>query len=329
MISAPKGKSFWQKPEGNFGKVFLLAAVAAAAVGVFKFLPMILGFIAAVLHSALLAALSFAGLMVLWLVFTDKTVKELIGFGFQGTMRALTYWLVGINPISTMKSYVQKLKQELGLADNKIGEVEGEIAKFERIIHDNETEATDAEDSYRVAQKKGNTSKQIDNLLIKSQSLRDSNERLGGELSRMQGMCRILHAMRDESDVAITRLSDEIRIREVERNAMTSSASTMQSLVKIFKGDPNSKQIYDAAMERTINDIDARIGDIRNLMKISSDYMESSSLKNDVLKDKALKRLDEWNKNKVGAPLQIAGSSAQTLLKSDRQKAYDAVFEKR
>ena len=70
MESAYKPKSFWTKPEGVTGAVFLIAMIAGAGFLIFSFLPAIFGMVSSALG---LAGLIAVLVVVIFMILESKT----------------------------------------------------------------------------------------------------------------------------------------------------------------------------------------------------------------------------------------------------------------
>ncbi|HMR44037.1 MAG TPA: hypothetical protein PKC40_09395, partial [Saprospiraceae bacterium] len=97
-----KPKSFWQRPEGITGLIFLIAVVAGGGFLLYSILPTLLVLAQNTLYLAgMLLALGAIVYMVL-----DPKMRNLVWYMYKSVMRWVTGIFVQIDPIGILKSYV-------------------------------------------------------------------------------------------------------------------------------------------------------------------------------------------------------------------------------
>jgi len=104
-----KPKSFWQKPEGMTGLVFLAAILGAAGFLIATSGAAILSFISTTI--GLVVALAVLGAIVFMAL--DPKMRNLIFYAYKSVMRAITGMFVQIDPIGILKTYVDELQNNL------------------------------------------------------------------------------------------------------------------------------------------------------------------------------------------------------------------------
>ena len=114
-----KGKSFWKKPEGITGAIFLGGAVIGGGLLLSAAWPIIIGGLtntfAVVGMLIVLAALVY---MVL-----DPKMRNLVWYMYKSVMRWITGLFVQIDPIGILKSYVEDLKDNLRKMNRQISQL--------------------------------------------------------------------------------------------------------------------------------------------------------------------------------------------------------------
>ena len=115
-------KSFWQRPEGVTGALFLLAIFGGLGYLIFANMAFLVGLAANTLYLVLmLVALAAIIYMVL-----DPKMRNLIWYMYKSVMRSITGMFVKIDPIGILKSYVDDLKDNLSSLDHKL---------YHRLLH--------------------------------------------------------------------------------------------------------------------------------------------------------------------------------------------------
>ena len=131
MDQAIKTKSFWKRPEGVTGAIFLAAIVGVIGIGVVS-LPWAVIFANTVYLAATLMVLAAIVYMVL-----DPKMRNLVWYMYKSVMRWITGLFVQIDPIGILKSYVEDLENNLRKMDRQIGQLRGQMHKLKEVIFNN------------------------------------------------------------------------------------------------------------------------------------------------------------------------------------------------
>ena len=121
---AAKPKSFWKKPEGVTGAIFL-----AAILGGLGFLATTVDWVNLAQNTfALLGTVAALGLVAYMVL--DPKMRNLVWYMYKSVMRTITGWFVQIDPVGILKSYVDDLKDNLGKMSKQIGVLKGQMRKL-------------------------------------------------------------------------------------------------------------------------------------------------------------------------------------------------------
>src|SRR5258708_8618610 len=126
-------KSFWQRPEGNVGKVVVVLAGVAGAYGFVQLLPWLI----AAAANTLTLALLIAGLVLFLYIVTNHRVLTLGKLIFQSVMRYLTGLFIELDPIGILKNYIAEMKKNLAVMDEQLGNLNGSIRTLQNQIDSN------------------------------------------------------------------------------------------------------------------------------------------------------------------------------------------------
>ena len=96
-------KSFWSRPEGKTGMVFIVVAAGALVYGWGMIVPFIVSMLADTLHMVYLGAILAAALFV---AFSSRT--HLV---FRLLMRAITGLIINIDPIGILKDHLSQMRK--------------------------------------------------------------------------------------------------------------------------------------------------------------------------------------------------------------------------
>ncbi len=286
-----KPKSFWQRPEGFTGALFLSAAIAGGAYFFYQALPTLVRLAENTLYlSAMLAALAAALYVVL-----DPRMRNLIWYAYKSLMRGITGIFVRIDPMSILRSYIASLEENLGKMTRQINQLRGQMHQLKELIINNQKEA---EQNLDLASRAKTLGKNADVVLKtrKAGRLQDSNLRLDDLYRRMEMLYRVLSKMQENSHIMSEDLKDQIKMREIEYKAITASNSAMKSAMSILTGNNDKRQTFDMAMEAIANDVSGKVGEMERFMDMSDKFMKSIDLQNGIFEEEGLKMLEQWEK---------------------------------
>ncbi|MFK8163905.1 MAG: PspA/IM30 family protein [Lewinella sp.] len=282
-------KSFWKRPEGVTGLIFLIALLAGGAFLVSSFWTVVSGFVATtiglVVSLAVLGAILFAVL--------DPRTRALLGYMYKSAMRGLTSMFVNIDPIGILKSYVEELGKNLQEMRKQIGKLRGQIRHLKTLVETNETQINKELKLAQLAKKTGKKQQMILSSR-RAARLKESNQKYGVLLTKMDVLSRVLNKMHDNSEVLLEDTKDQVSLRIEERKAIRASHGAMKSAMSVINGDPDQRAMFDAAMEGIAEDVANKVGEMERMMELSNDFMSSVDLQNGVFADEGLRMLEEW-----------------------------------
>ncbi len=286
-----KPKSFWQKPEGVTGLIFLAAIVLGGGYLIAANIGFLIGLAGNMLYLAgMLAVLGAVIYMVL-----DPKMRALVGYMYKSVMRSITGMFVQIDPVGILKNYVEDLKDNLRKMGKQIGNIRGQMRKLSTIMDDNNREIDKNMQLASVAKKQGKQN-QIVLASRKAARLRESNAKYKTLHTKMSVMYRILDKMYKNSEILIEDTEDQVKVKEQERKAIRASHSAMKSAMSVISGDPDKRAMFDAAMENITDDVANKVGEMERFMEMSANFMDSIDLQNGMFEEQGLQMLEEWEK---------------------------------
>ncbi|NRB51684.1 MAG: hypothetical protein HRU41_28690 [Saprospiraceae bacterium] len=301
-----KPKSFWQRPEGVTGMIFLAALIIGGGVLLSSALPLLISLAQNTLYLAgMLAVLGVLVYMVL-----DPKMRTLVWYMYKSVMRWVTGLFVQIDPIGILKSYVDDLKSNLRKMNKQISQLRGQMHKLQEVIHNNKK---DIQTNLNLASKAKSSNKDAI-MILKSRKagrLKESNMRLEDLYKKMEIMYRVLTKMYENSQILMEDIKDQVEVKEQERKAIHASHNAMKSAMSVISGDPDKRAMFDMAMEAVTEDVAQKVGEMERFMEMSSSFMDSVDLQNGIFEEEGLKMLEKWEKEGVSL---ILGEEKQNLL---------------
>ncbi|MBK8699863.1 MAG: hypothetical protein IPN29_10140 [Saprospiraceae bacterium] len=306
-MSEIKPKSFWNKPEGVTGMVFVAAAVLGL---VYISTTMVTSMLALMTSTAgLLATLMILG-TVIFLALDGKS-RALFSYMFKSAMRWITGLFIKIDPISILKGYVDELKSNLKSMRKQIYKLRGQKHKLKEMILNNQKEIEDHLTQANQA-KKSNEEAQMILRSRKAGRLQQSNIKLDELYKKMEVLDRVLNKMYQNSAILAEDIEDQVTVKETERKAILAGHSAMKSAMSVIRGDNDKKAMFDAALEAIADDVGNKVGEMEQFMSLSENFMQSIDLQNGIFEEEGLKMLEKWEKEGISI-----------LLGNDKQKIID------
>ena len=300
-----KPKSFWQRPEGITGGLFLVAGIGAAA---YFLLPIL----ATIVWQGVNLAIGLAVLGALVYMVLDPKLRNLVWYMYKSIMRWITGIFVEIDPIGILKSYIEDLKDSLGKMNTQIANLKGQMYKLSEVIKQNQR---DIQNNLGLASKAKDTGRESIMVLKvrKAGRLQESNMKLDDLYKRMEVLYRVLTKMYENSEIMLEDLQDQVTVKEQEYKAIKASHSAMRSAQAILTGNSDKKYMYDMALEAMANDVGQKVGEMERFMDMSKNIMDSIDLQNGVFEEEGLEMLAKWEKEGVSF---LLGNEKQQLLKA-------------
>jgi predicted nucleic acid-binding Zn-ribbon protein len=309
-----KSKTFWQRPEGVTGGIFLGGLIMAGVLLFTQIMPML---IAAAKNTLYLAGM-LAALGAIIFVALDPKARNLVWYAYKSVMRWITGLFVKIDPISILKSYIESLEDNLRTMSKQIGALRGQMRQLKGTMDGNEAEVKKNMVLAEQAKKK-NDDKNITLSARKAGRLQDVNAKYEILYKKMEVLYRILTKMYENSEIVLEDTKDQVNIKQQEYEAIRSSHSAIQSAMSILRGDPDQRAMFDQALEALAEDVSGKVGEMERFMDTSKNLMDSIDLQTGVFEEEGLRMLEEWEqKSPLLAPMPTE-KSAKTGKKEEEK----------
>lgn len=304
-----KPKSFWKRPEGVTGTLFLLGILGVGGFLVLSNLPWILAFV----KTTVGIVVGIAALLAVVYMAVDPKTRTLISYGYKSIMRWITGIFVTIDPIGILRSYISDLEDNLKKMGTQIGNLRGQSRKLKTMVQENNKEI---EQNLLIAKKAREQGNQKHMMLSsrKAARLQETNKKYTALHSKIGVLYKVLTKMYSNSEILLEDTKDQVKVKEQERKAIRASHSAMKSAMSIIKGDADKRALFDQSMEAIADDVANKVGEMERFMDMSSSFMDSVDLQNGVFEEQGLKMLEEYEKQ-------------STLLLMGGQEAADEVLD--
>lgn len=315
-------KSFWKRPEGVTGAIFMAGLAAGLGFVIVTFGQAII----AAMANAVVLGVTITALAALLYMVIDPKMRNLIWYSYKSVMRWITGLFVQIDPIGVLKTYIDDLRKNHRNMSKQIGALRGQMRRLDKTMSENQA---NIEQSTKLAQKAkaNNQQSQLALELRRIGRLKESNAKLDVLYKKMEVMYRVLKKMYDNSEILLEDLKDQVSIKEAERKAIHASHSAIQSAMNIISGNKDQRYMFDEAMEALAEDVAMKVGEMERFMDLSTNFMDSIDMQKGVFEDEGLKMLEEWERKSDSILLLDKPKTDGTLDLNEkpRQKAKEEV----
>ena len=284
-----KNKSFWKRPEGKTGLVFIVALLIGGGILASTFLSLLISFITSTV--GMIVTLLVLGVIIFTAI--DPKARGLVGYMYKSVMRWITGLFIQIDPIGILKNYVDDLKDNLKKMNRQITQLRGQMHKLKEMIINNKKEI---DNNLNLASKaRDNNNNAV--MVLKSRKagrLKESTVRLEDLYKKMEVLYRVLGKMYENSQIMKEDIADQVEVKEQERKAILASNSAMKSAMNIISGNRDKKEMFDRALEAVADDVSQKVGEMEQFMEVSQGFMQSLDLKNGIFEEEGLKMLEKW-----------------------------------
>lgn len=289
--STGKGKSFWGRPEGTTGALFIVGILGLLGWAIFKYGTALIGLVQTTI--GLVASLAVLGLIIYMVL--DPRTRTLFSYMYKSIMRKITGIFVTIDPIGILKNYISDLESNLRKMGKQIGNLKGQMRNLKNMVSKNNQDIEKNLAIARKAKQLGNE-KQMVLSSRKAARLKDTNGKYVALHNKLTVLYRVLTKMYSNSEILLEDTKDQVRVKEQERKAIRASHSAMKSAMSIIKGDPDKRAMFDQAMEGIAEDVANKVGEMERFMELSSDFMNSIDLQSGIFEEKGLQMLEQYEK---------------------------------
>jgi len=289
-------KSFWSRPEGKTGMIFIVMAAAGLVYGWGMIVPFIVSMLADTLHMIYLAAILAA---ILFVIFSSRT--HLL---FRLLMRWITGLIIDIDPIGILKDRLSQMRKRRDVMSQQISNVSGQIQYLKNIIDKNQALANEnmrlAAHAKKVATTTADQNEQLRMALqMKAKAnqagrLQKSNLSYQQLLNKLQNIYDLLSKWAVHIDFYIEDTDNEVRQAEIEYKTINTAYRAYRTALAVIKGTGDEKELYNQTMEKLAEEAGRKLGEMEDFQRLAQNFMDTIDLENGAVETEALEKLDAY-----------------------------------
>jgi hypothetical protein len=307
-------KSFWKRPEGPFGMVVLAGLIIAGAWGLYAILPFLITLLTDTLHMAVLAAVLFA---ILWLVF-NSTFRAAVTNLFQNAVRFFASWVVETDPIGILRNNLDDMKKAKYDLDQTLQRFAGSDERLQRSIAAKTDEinalghkaqkaeqmanaATDPMEKERLQLERQTFLEQAGMLMQGVKQLQALEDQTGKMLKTFQHWSQI-------SDSKIQRTENKVNFLAEQRKMILDAKATLGVGQQLLRGNPEQLKMVDMALEYLEDDTSRTLGEIREFSRYTDKLLTDDQIESGAAADEAASKFAEFNQKLLTSGNQSTGA---------------------
>lgn len=310
-----QARSFLARPEGKVAYLATAAATVGGGIALYYVLPSIIVILTNLVYTAVLAGV-LAGVTFAVL---NRRVRLLVNYLWRSFFRWLTGKFVELDPIGIMEAYKEDLQESLGKMSEQLGTLRGQESRLDGVIKKKGAEKERAASLAAEAKRRidgGERSEELLRVLTLQGNQMVRLDKTAAQYLDMQNritqLLRVLDKMHSYTKLVFDDLAYEIENRKEARATIQASYGAFTSAMKILRGDPEARALFDQTTEFLDADYADKMGQIRQFIEESSGAIASMDVESGVFQSEALKQIDQWEQ-KTSALLTGASASRRSL----------------
>ncbi|WP_310393382.1 hypothetical protein [Hymenobacter sp.] len=314
----------WQQPEKMAGRVVLLGLVGA----VVYYWGVILPFLVDMVFDTVKLGIGLGGLFVLFLLVTNKRIQAGLWYAGQRILRTAAGIFVNTDPIGIMEDYISNTEKEARKMDAEVGHIEGAHELVQRKLAANATQMQEYLALADAATRQGEKDS-ADSYASRAAQLEDYNQRLQPMATTTNNVSLVMRQILKAALRQIDGSKFKVNLLKDEYALVKRTSSGMRAAMNILRGDPDKKYFFDLATDRVAQDMAQQLGQIKQAMRYSQEFVKEMDIQNGVMSEKGQRLLDKYQKGEFNAVLNEKPQAQQNVLttKNASNDAYSSLLD--
>jgi hypothetical protein len=300
-------KPWYKKPEN----ILTYGGLALAGYLGLQALDTLLPLLNRVLENLVYTSILAGTVAILGWVLVSQDFHRLAWYGYKTAMRWLTSFVVDIDPIAIMKTFVQQLKKNLLAIRKAIGDLKGQARELEDKLKEKAEVQEKSMNMAAAAKARGDQKgmrTQMTLQMRKAGRAEKSSVTYQGLLNKLKTHISVMEKVEEAAQFMIADIEDTVEEESEKRKMIRASYKAMTASRRILAAD-QQREMYDMALESTTKDYYSKLGEIEQFMTDSQSFINGMDLENGVYDQDALTKLEEWEKRSTSL---LEGGSGKT-----------------
>jgi rubrerythrin len=309
----------WQQPEKVAGRIILAGLVG---VGIY-FWGAILPFLVDMVFDTVKLGIGLGALFVLFLLVTNKRIQAGLWYAGQRILRTTAGIFVNTDPIGIMEDFIRNTEKEARNMEGEVGHIEGAHQLVKRKMEANAAKVQEylalADSATRQGEKDA-----AESYASRAAQLADYNQRLQPMLTTTTNVSLVMRQILKAALRQIDSSKFKVNLLKDEYELVKRTSSGMRAAMNILRGDPDKKYFFDLATDRVAQDMAQQLGQIKQAMRYSQEFVKEMDIQNGVMSEKGQRLLDKYQKGEFNAVLEEKPTTQPTSVAQTRTATNDA-----
>ncbi len=314
----------WQQPEKVAGRVVLIGLVGTAVY----FWGAILPFLVDMVFDTVKLGIGLGALFVLFLLATNKRIKAGLWYAGQRILRTAAGIFVNTDPIGIMEDYISNTEKEARKMDAEVTNIEGAHELVKRKLAANDAQMKEylalADSATRQGEKDA-----AESYAMRAAQILDYNQRLQPMATTTASVSLVMRQILKAALRQIDGSKFKVNLLKDEYQLVKRTSSGMRAAMNVLRGDPDKKYFFDLATDRVAQDMAQQLGQIKQAMRYSQEFVKEMDIQNGVMSEKGQRLLDQYQKGEFNAVLNEKPQAPQNILttKKASDDAYSSLLD--
>ncbi|SHI43788.1 hypothetical protein SAMN02745146_0876 [Hymenobacter daecheongensis DSM 21074] len=308
----------WQQPEKVAGWVFLAGAAGAAVY----FWGRIVPYLVDIVFDTVKLGIGLGVLFALFLLVTNKRIQTGLWYAGQRILRTAAGIFVNTDPIGIMEDYIKNTEQEARKMDAEVGHIEGAHELVKKKMAANADQMKEYLALADAATRQGEKD-MAESYASRAAQLQDYNQRLTPMATTTANVTVVMRQILKAALRQIDGSKFKVNLLKDEYQLVKRTSSGMRAAMNILRGDPDKKYFFDLATDRVAQDMAQQLGQIKQAMRYSQEFVKEMDIQNGVMSEKGQRLLEKYQKGEFNAVLNEKPAAPQSL-GATRQASNDA-----
>ena len=314
----------WQQPEKIAGRVVLLGLVGTAVY----FWGAILPFLVDMVFDTVKLGIGLGALFMLFLLATNKRIKAGLWYAGQRILRTAAGIFVNTDPIGIMEDYISNTEKEARKMDAEVTNIEGAHELVKRKLAANDAQMKEylalADSATRQGEKDA-----AESYAMRAAQILDYNQRLQPMATTTANVTVVMRQILKAALRQIDGSKFKVGLLKDEYQLVKRTSSGMRAAMNILRGDPDKKYFFDLATDRVAQDMAQQLGQIKQAMRYSQEFVKEMDIQNGVMSEKGQRLLEKYQKGDFNAVLNEKPQAQPNILTTKRASddAYSSLLD--
>ena len=286
----------WQQPEKMAGRVVLLGLAGAAVY----YWGIIVPFLVDIVFNSVKLGIGLGILFGLFLLATNKRIQAGLWYAGQRVLRTAAGIFVNTDPIGIMEDYISNTEKEAKKMDTEVGHIEGAHELVKRKLAANTAQMKEYLGLADSATRQGEKD-MAESYASRAAQLLDYNQRLTPMATTTANVTLVMRQILKAALRQIDGSKFKVGLLKDEYELVKRTSSGMRAAMNVLRGDPDKKYFFDLATDRVAQDMAQQLGQIKQAMRYSQEFVKEMDIQNGVMSEKGQRLLDKYQKGDFNA----------------------------